>query len=125
MGTGEHYAQTAEGKLDTKEWVKSGDPRGLRELKPETGFGISHCQFGRRSCDGLMKVGKTNHKTGAITVYSYEHRVARTEEEQAHSFYGMLFFWSPLSVNGEDVLAVERAAGIGSGRREPTNGKEA
>ena len=97
LEVGAHFAQDEDGKPNCTEWVKSGDPRGLRELKPGSEFGIYDCEIGGRLCRAFIRVGKTDPKTGAITVYSYESRLARTPEETPTASTGCSFTGAPLS----------------------------
>ncbi len=105
-----------ESEAEDGEWVKTNDPRGLRELPPGamTDLKITLTIKGRPQ-SGLIKIGKTDSQTGAMTIYTYVHRPASKGE--ANSFYGVVFYWKPMKINGEDVARVERAARIGEGSR--------
>ncbi len=104
--------------IEDGEWIKSDDPRGLRELPLGATMGMSRIYLNGKSQDtGMIKVGRTDPKTGAITIYLYAHRLVRTEEEKKDSFYGLVFYWKPIQVNGEDVARIEKTACIGEGSK--------
>lgn len=92
---------------------KIGDSRSLRDL-PEGAEGSTRCFIriqGRRV--GMVKIGTIHPKTGAITIFTYESRLATSEAEKQGSFYGLIFYWRSLEINGEEILRLERALGIG------------
>lgn len=86
------------------EWIRKGDPRGLRQLPIGAQFAGS---------DGLVIVGKTNSKTGAITLWKYTSRYPARDGDQ--NVFGLGFYFKPVQVNGEEVDLIEEGRHIGIG----------
>lgn len=95
------------------EWVRSGDPRGLRDLPEGAESSIVMMTYIKKRRITIIKIGKTNHRTGAMTIYTRESRLAANAEEIENSLYGLYFYWKPLEINGEDIFKLERGLGIG------------
>lgn len=114
-----------DGESICTEWIKGGDKRRIRQLKEGSESGLRYdIRLGKnkRQFFGLVRIGKTNEKTGAMTVYSWEHRspVVNKEGEPIEKempfidSYGSVRYWSPVDINGEDVEKLQSAMGIGA-----------